>query len=150
MPLIDCEINLDLNWSKNCIIAVTDVANQVITFSITDTKLYVLVITSSSTQDNGKLLEQLTSGFKRAINWNKYQSKISTGRPNQYLAYLINLSFQVVNRRFVLPFEDGEQRKSYKRYYLPTVEIKKYNVMIDGQNVFDQPVRHKSITYNNI
>ena len=56
MPLIDCEINLDLNWSKNCIIAVTDVANQVRTFSITATKLYVLVITSSSTQDNGKIL----------------------------------------------------------------------------------------------
>ena len=116
MPLIDCEINLDLNWSKNCITAVTDVANQAITFSVTDTKLYVLVITSSSTEDNGKPLEQLISGFKRTINWNKYQTKISIERPNQYLAYLINPSFQIVNRRFVLPFEDGEQRKSYKRY----------------------------------
>ena len=77
MPLINCEINLDLNWSKNCIIVVTDVANQVITFSITDTKLYVPVVTVS-TQDNAKLLEQFfKNGFKRTINWNKYQSKIN-------------------------------------------------------------------------
>ena len=57
---------------KKCIIAITDVADQVITFSITDTKLYVPVVTLSN-QDNAKLLEQLKSGFKRTINWNKYQ-----------------------------------------------------------------------------
>ena len=57
MSLINCEINLDQNCSKNCIIAVTDVANQKITFSITDTKMFVLVVTLS-TQDNVKLLEQ--------------------------------------------------------------------------------------------
>ena len=57
MSLINCEINLDQNCSKNCIIAVTDVANQNITFSITDTKMFVLVVTLS-TQDNVKLLEQ--------------------------------------------------------------------------------------------
>ena len=74
MPLMNSEINLDLNWSKNCILAVTNVANQLITFSITDTKLYVPVVTLS-TQDNAKLLEQLKSNFKITINWNKYQSK---------------------------------------------------------------------------
>ena len=74
MPLMNSEINLDLNWSKNCILAVTNVANQVITFSITDTKLYVPVVTLS-TQDNAKLLEQLKSSFKITINWNKYESK---------------------------------------------------------------------------
>ena len=57
MSLINCEINLDQNCSKNCIIAMTDVANQNITFSITDTKMFVLVVTLS-TQDNAKLLEQ--------------------------------------------------------------------------------------------
>ena len=60
-------INCDLNWSKNCIIAVTDVAEQVITFAITDTKFYLPVVTLSN-QDNVKLLAQLKSGFKRAIN----------------------------------------------------------------------------------
>ena len=72
-------------------------------FAITDTKLYVPVVTLS-TQNNAKLLEQLKSGFKRTINWNKYQSKISTEAQNQYLDFLINPSFQRVNRLFVLPF----------------------------------------------
>ena len=82
MPLINCEINLDLNWSINCIIAVTNAADQVITFSIADTKLYVPVVTLS-TQDNTNLIEQLKYGFKRTINWNKFQSKTTTERTNQ-------------------------------------------------------------------
>ena len=64
--------------------------------------------------------------------------------------YLIDPSFQEVNRLFVLSFEDEGQGTSNKQYYLPTVEIKNYNVMIDGQNVFDQPVRRKLITYDSI
>ena len=67
MPLIDCEINLILTWSKNCVIVSSNVANQNATFEITDTKLYVPVVTLS-TQDNSKLLLQLKSGFKRVIN----------------------------------------------------------------------------------
>ena len=127
----------------------TNVENQGATFSITDTKLYVPVVTLS-TQENAKLLEQLKSGFKRTINWNKYQAKVSTERPNQYLDFLIDQSLQGVNRLFVLPFEDEAQRTSYKRYYFPNRAIKNYNVMIDGQNFFDQPIRNNLITYNNI
>ena len=67
MRLTNCEITLDLNWSENCVIVATNLAAQVTTFSITDTKLYVPVIILS-TQDNPKLLEQLKSGFKRTIN----------------------------------------------------------------------------------
>ena len=63
------------------------------TFSINDTKLYVPLVTLSTlnfiTFDNTKLLEQLKSGLKRTINWNKNQSKLSTERPNQYLDYLV-------------------------------------------------------------
>ena len=70
MPLINCEITLDLNWSKNCIIVITDIATQATVFSITDTNLYVPVVAVSA-QDNAKLLEQLKSGFKRTITWNK-------------------------------------------------------------------------------
>ena len=83
MILINCEIDLDLNWCGKCVIVATDVANQGAIHSINDTKLYVPLVTLS-TQDNAKLLEQLKSGFKRTINWNKYQSKILTERPNQY------------------------------------------------------------------
>ena len=67
MPLINCEINLTLTWSTNCVIISTNVANENATFEVTDTKLYVPVVTLS-TQDNSKLRQQLTSGFKRVIN----------------------------------------------------------------------------------
>ena len=76
------------------------------------------------TQDNAKLLKQLRSGFKRTINWNKYQLNVSTERVNQYLNFLIDPSFQGINILFVLPFENEAQRTSYKRYYLPTRKIK--------------------------
>ena len=94
MSLINCEINLILTWSENCVISS---GNGVTKFAITGTKLYVSIVTLSS-KDNTKLLQQLKSGFRRTINWNKYQSKISTERPNQYLDYLIDPSFQGVNR----------------------------------------------------
>ena len=81
MPLINCEITLDLNWSEKCVTAATDAENQGTTFLITDTKLYVPVVTLS-TKDNAKLLEQLKSVFKRTINRNKYQPKGSSERPN--------------------------------------------------------------------
>ena len=70
MPLINCEVELILNWSENCFIIHTDVANQVPAFTITETNLYVPVVTLS-TQDNAKLLPQLKSSFKRTISWNK-------------------------------------------------------------------------------
>ena len=92
------------------------------------------------------MLEQLKSCFKRTINWNKYQTKVSTKRVNRYLHFLIEPSFQGVNRLLVLPFEDETQRTSYRQYYLPTKEIKKYNFMIDGQNSFDQPIANNLIT----
>ena len=115
---------LDLNRSKNCIIVATSVTNQGATFSITDVKLYVPVVTLSI-QDNAKLLEQLNSGFKRRINSHEYQWKISTERRNQNLDYLIDPSFRGINGLFVLSFEYEAQRTSYKRHYLPTEETKK-------------------------
>ena len=84
MPLINCEITVDLNWSENCIIVATNIPAKATTFSITDIKLVVPVITLS-THDNTKLLEHLKPGFKRKINWNKYQTKVSKERVNQYL-----------------------------------------------------------------
>ena len=143
MPLINCEVNLILTWSKDCVITNSEGEGK---FSITETKLYVPVVTLS-TQDNAKLLQQLKFGFKRTINWNKYESNVKTFAQNRYLKYLINPSFQEVNRRFVLSFENEYQRKSHLTYYLPNVEIKDYNVMIDGRNFFDQPIASRSKTY---
>ena len=76
MFLSNCEINHDLNWYKKCVIEATSIADKGATFSITDTKFYVPVVTLS-TQDNTKLFLQLKSGFKKAINWNKYKSKVT-------------------------------------------------------------------------
>ena len=90
----------------------TNVAAQATTFSITETKFSVPVATLS-TQDNSKLLKQLKSGFKRTISWNKYQTKVSTERQNQYLDFLIDPSVQGVNRFFDLSFENETQRTSY-------------------------------------
>ena len=99
MPLINCEINLILTWSANCIIS--DSANKATIFVLSDTKLYVPLVTLP-TQNNAKLLRQLKSGFKRTINWNKYQSKVTIPAKNQNLHYLIYPSFQGVNRLFAL------------------------------------------------
>ena len=149
MPLSNYEINLQLTWSASCDIISTDVVNQVAAFAITDTKLYVPVVTLP-TQDNAKFLEQLKSGFKRVINWNKYLSRPELLAQNLNLNYLIEPSFQGINRLFVLAFENNPQRTSSKGYYLPNVEIKNYNVMINGQKVFDQPTKDNNVTYGNI
>ena len=136
LPLINCEVNLILTWYANCVIISTNVANQNATFVTTDTKLYVPVVTLSI-QDNAKLLQQLKSGFKRVINWNKYSSKPELLAQNESLNHLVEPSFQGVNRLFILAFENNTQRISAKGYYLPDVEIKDYNVMINGENFFD-------------
>ena len=83
-------------------------------------RLFVPVLTLS-TQDNAKLLQQLKSGFKRAINWNKYLSKPELLAQNPNLNHLVEPSFQGVNRLFVLAFENDAQRTSNKRCYLPNV-----------------------------
>ena len=77
-----------------------------------------------STKDTAKLLQQLKSGFKRIINWNKYESSVKKFAQNRYLNYLINPSFQGVNRLFVLSFENEDDRRSHSTYHLPKVEIK--------------------------
>ena len=101
MPLNNCEINFILTWSEKCVLS-ND--TKAITFAITDTKPYVPVVTIL-TEDNAKTLQQLKTGFKGTINWNKYQSEVSSERQNQYLDFLIDPSFQGGKRLFVLAFE---------------------------------------------
>ena len=150
MPLINCEVELTFfTWSADCVIISTNVANDNPTFIITETNIYCSVVTLL-TQDNAKLLPELKSGFKRTISWNKYLAKPELLAQNANLNHLIEPSFQGVNRLFVLAFEDDAQRTSNKRYYIPNVEIKDYNVMIDGKNFFDQPVKNDKVTHENI
>ena len=137
MPLINCEINLILTWSANCVIVSTDVVNQNAKFAITGAKLYVPVV-ALSTQESAKLLQQLKSDFKIVTNWNKYLTKPELLAQNPNLNHLIEPSFQGVNRLFVLAFENDTQRTSAKGCYLPNVEIKDCNIIINGENFFDQ------------
>ena len=146
MPLINCEVNLILTWSLTCVITNSTGAG---TFEITDTNLYVPVVTLS-TQENTKLHQQLESGFKRVINWNKYLSKPELLAQNPNLNHLAEPSFLGVNTLFVLAFENDDDRKSSDEYYLPTVEIKGYNIMINGENFFDLPIKNNKVTYENI
>ena len=126
MQLINCEVTLLLTWSKDCVITNSTGEGK---FQITETNLYVPVVTLS-TQDNAKLLQQLSSGFKKTISWNKNESSVKTFAKNRYLNCLVNPSFQGVNRLFVLSFENENDRTSHSTYYLPKVEIKGCNVMI--------------------
>ena len=126
IPLINCEVNLELTWSNDCVITNSTGERKI---AVTETKLYVPVVTLLTQL---QLLQQLKSGFKRTINWNKYQSSVKTFAQNRYLNYMIDPSFQAVNRRFVFSLENENDRTSHSTYYPPKVEIKDYNVMIDG------------------
>ena len=138
MPLINCEVNLILTWSSTCVLIATGNQNQNAIFAITNTKLYVPVVTLSTQE---KFFQQLKSGFKRVINWNKYLSKPELLAQNPYLNHLVEPSFQGVNRLFVLAFENDDDRTSDDEHYPPTVEIKDHNIVINGENFFDQPIK---------
>ena len=146
MQLISCEINLILTWSEDYVISS---ATQETKFKTADTKLYVTVVTLSS-QYSAKLLQQLKSGFKRSINWNKFETKISTEGVNQYLDFSIDPSFQGVNRLFVLSFQNERDRKIHTACYLPKVETKDFKVVIDGKNIIKETVENDIRTYDQI
>ena len=128
IPLVNCEVNLIFTWSSTCVITNS---TGVVTFEIRDKKLYVPVVTLS-TQDNSKMPQQLKSGFKRTVSWNKYLSKPELLRQDPNLNHLVESSFKGVNRPF-LAFENDARRTSHSGYYLSNVELKDYNVMIDGK-----------------
>ena len=146
IPLINCEKSLTLSSSETCVITSMEkrilVAGQPnrgdsptnATFKIKDIKLYVQVVTLSAENDN-KLLEQLKTGFKRIIKWNIYRSEMSNQTKNN-LNYLIDPTFTNVNRLFVLTFENEYYRTSFSKYYVPKVEIKEFNVLIDEKPFF--------------
>ena len=111
------------------------------TFKITDPKLYVPVVTLS-TENDKILLEQLRTGFKRTIKWNKYRSEKTNQTKNNNLNYLIDPTFTKVNRSFVFSFENENDRTSFSKYYVPSVQIKDFSVLIDGKSFFDMPIKN--------
>ena len=157
IPLINCEITLALSWYKECVLlhrafrgppeaAINSPTDA--KFEITDCKLYVPVALSAD--NDKKLLEQLKSGFIITIKWNKYISQMSNQNKNNNLNYLIDPTFSNVNRLFVLSFENEDDRTSYYKYYMPNVEIKDYNIRIDGNAFFKLPIKNIEVTYEKI
>ena len=127
------------SWCLNpAIAAVNNPTN--ITFQITDTKLYVPVATLS-TKDDNKFLEQLKSGFKRTIKWNRCRSEMTNQAKTNHLNHLIDQTFIKVNRLFVLLFENEEGRTSFSKYFVPKIEVKDFNVLIDRKSFFDVTVK---------
>ena len=118
--------------------------------------MYVPVVTLSKENDL-KLKEQLKSGFKRTIKWNKYRSQMSVQNNNNNLNYLIDPTFTNVNRLFVLSFERIEEnnvkkdyRDFYSNYYVPKIQIKDFNVLISGKSFFDLSVKNEEEAYEKI
>ena len=111
----------------------------IVNFAITDTKLYVPVVTLKI-EDNVKLSKLLSEGFKRSVYWNKYKT-IFEDYNNEYVRERLDASFQGVNKLFVLPYVHGANvtnENSYRRYFLLRLKIKNYNIEIDGRNFYDQ------------
>ena len=96
------------------------------------------------------MFQQLKSGFKRTVSWNRYLSKPELLRQDPNLNHLVEPSFKGVNRLFVLAFENDAQRTSHSGCYLPNIELKDCNVMINRENIFDQPVKDNKVTYENV
>ena len=159
MPLINSEVSLTLTWSENCVL--TDITTQAaaaaqgnnparpainaptnLTFKITDTKLYLPVVTLSIENDK-KRLEQLRAGFKRTIKWNKHSSEMTNQTKNNNLSYLIDPTFTKVNRLFVLSFENENDRTSFSKYYVPNVQIEDFNVLINRKSFFDMLIKNE-------
>ena len=131
-PLINCKVELSLNWIENCVLTTAANANKA-TFKITDAKLYVPILTLSI-EDNAKLSKLLGGGFKRSIYWNKYKVinngvvEIADNNEEKYTRELLDSSYQGVKRLFVLAYynTEGNNRvsiNSSKNYFLPRVKI---------------------------
>ena len=96
--------------------------------------------------DNIKFLENIKQGFKQTISWNKYRSEITTQAKNNNFDYLIDPTLRNINRLFVLSFKYGNDdptRDLFDKYYMPLVEIKDINALVDNKPFFDQPVKNK-------
>ena len=161
IPLISCEISLELKWNKNCVITSLeevqiDAGPPIVngsptgaTLAINDCNLYIPVVTLSK-DDEIKLLTNLKSGFTREIEWNKYRSPMSTEAINNNLNILIDPTFTNVNRLFVLAYQTADNRQSFSQFYLPKIMVKDFNVIIDKLAFFDLPIKTEEEAYEKI
>ena len=142
IPLINCKVELSLSWNENCILTSLAVNS---TFTITGAKIYVSVVTLSI-EDNAKLTKLFNEGFKRSVYWNKYKVIPNKAyNQNDYRRELLDASYQGVKRLFVLAYDNNAgddlvTTNTHRRYFLPRIKIKNYNIEIDGRNFYDQSI----------
>ena len=136
MPLINCKIKLNLTWKKECVLS-----NQAgaAVFIINNPKMYIPV------EDNKDYIEQQNKGFQRSIYWNEYKTKEINEDADANVFKYINLdpSFQGVNRLFVMAYNRANvlpTRNGQQKYYLPRIDLGKYNAIIDGRKFYDNPI----------
>ena len=152
VPLINCKVELSLSWDPNSVLSSLVGASN---FTITDAKLYVPVVTLSI-EDNAKLLKLLNEGFKRSVCWNKYKRiPNKTYNTDNYIREFLDASYQGAKRLFVLAYDNTEDANrvtdgSHRRYFLPRVEMKNYNIENDGRNFYDQPINDSIKQYDEI
>ena len=150
MPLINCKVELSLSWNKNCIFPSV---NNDSTFKITDTKLYVPVVTLK-TEDNAKLSKLLSKGFERWIYWNEYKvSPHKNYNSNEYIRERLVASIPGVKKLFVLAYgkeNDDATENGHRKYFLPRMKIKNYNIEIDRRNFYDQSVNDLIKQYDEV
>ena len=159
MPLISCEVSLELKWNKTCVITSQQIGVNLdgentaaptnATLAINDCKLHIPVVTLSK-DDEIKLLTNLKSGFKREIEWNKYRSQMTTEAVHNNLNILVDPTFTHVNRLFVLAYQNADDRQSFSQFYLPKVMVKDYNVIIDKLAFFDLAIKTEEEAYGKI
>ena len=167
--LINSEIELILKWTEDCVLtekAIRDFRGaedrppaldevpainrpRKLKFSVTDCKLYVPVVTLQREYQN-QLYKELKTGKSIYFTGIKYRSQMINQTATNNLNFLIDPTFNIVNRFFVLAFPNEEDRKSFSNYYTPTVEVKDYNVIIDGEPFHEIPIKNKEETYKAI
>ena len=119
-------------------------------FSNTDCKLYVPVVALQEKYEN-RLYEEVKTGIRIDFTWSKYRTQVINQTATNNLNYLIASTFNNVNRLFILAFPNEEDRKSFSNYYTPAIEIKDYNVILDGKTSFyDIPIKNKEESYKAI
>ena len=139
MPLINCKIKLNLTWKKECVLSNQDGAAI---FIINDTKLYIPVVTLSK-----KIIKILLSNkikdFKDLFIGMNIKEINENADSNVFKYINLDPSFQGVNRLFVMAYnrENGQPtRNGQRKYYLPRIDLEKYNVITDGRNFYDNPI----------
>ena len=156
MPLINCKVELSLNWIEICLLTVANTA----TFKITDAKLYVPIIILSA-EDNAKLSKLLNKVFKRPVYCNKYKVidnipvHIAAQNEEKHVRELLDSSWQGVKRLFTFAYDNTANDNQvsvdfYKNYFLPRIKIKNWNIEIDGRNFYDQPMNESIKQYGEI